>query len=130
MTQRYVTAIRMMDELLVVNATCRALNINTPSKNWDTSLVNHSWDKLYTYLHTNFPEPDPSDKATLAVIMGGMDNDEIAQYVREIPSRIPEQLFPCAMAKYLMRPCKILMEPSLTATFGEFYRRYGELLRT
>ena len=125
--QKYLDSLVMMDEVIAVA---------------DTLAVNLAWDKLYTFLHANFISPistgnvgskvihPPEFVADIEemVVMFGKDRATLEDQLRKIPPVIAEVAFPVYIARYLLRDCRVHVDPANLVTFEEFHQRYGYMI--
>ena len=128
MFQKYVDALTLMDQVIEVGQTEDAA---TPV-----------WDKLYTFVHANFPAPKSAynadwDSVETAefeadveemVVMFAKDRDTLETELRKIPPVIAEVAFPVYIARHLLRDQRVAINPSKLETFTEFHNRYGYMI--
>ena len=113
--------------------------------------ANQTWDNLYDYIHSVFPEPetawevfgdvpelrkyrnnfeDINNHAEIQdmLVMFAQSEQELIEKISSIPPVILETTFPVWVARYLLRFLRVPVEPANLETFIEFHRRYGPMV--
>jgi hypothetical protein len=148
MFQKYTDALALMDATIAVNDAVIAANgefstwYYTEQGTKLSAPICTAWDKLYTFVHANFPAPvsfgnspysDPVKEKYAAdvnemVVMFGKDRATLEEELRKIPPVIAEVAFPVYIARHLLRDQKLAISPARLTTFDEFHQRYGYMI--
>lgn len=105
------------------------------------------WDCLYDYIHENFDAPASSYSNQTFFALKGEKPKEVKQEIEEcremlrnhgaeeliarieaIPPEYSDMIFPVAIARYLLRDCRVPIHPNMVKTFNEFHQRYGPMI--
>lgn len=112
------------------------------------------WDKLYKFLHANFPVPTASYKVNpdlnsseIKKLISDDDkkyinectqllrvdkSDDVLAKITKLPPEYSDLIFPVAIARYLLAYKKVYNIPNFSInnlkTFSEFHARYGILV--
>lgn len=102
-----------------------------------------AWDHMFDYIHAHFPVPDSAylengdwpqfnvsmkDMAADCNTLLQMPRSEFEAKLESLPPYFCNILFPCAVARYMLREACLNMNHRNTRTFREFHRRYGTLI--
>lgn len=105
------------------------------------------WDILYEYIHENFDAPASSyPNQTFFALKGDKPKaveqeikecremlrnhgaEELISRIEAIPPEYSDMIFPVAIARYLLRDCRVPIHPNMVKTFDEFHQRYGPMI--
>ncbi len=101
-----------------------------------------AWDHMFTYIHTHWAEPltaglNRHDERRTAPEMTElidcramlcMKHDELVEKLETLPPYFREEIFPVAIARYLLRDLQLPVLHRKITTFSEFHRRYGTMV--
>lgn len=116
--------------------------LNTVPATCTVSEGNAAWDHMFGYIHTHFPVPSSCivdgkwPELTLDMKNAALDCQKLITMPRDVfeadleslPPYFSDVLFPVAVARYLLRECRLNMSHCDTQTFTEFHKRYGVLI--
>ena len=139
MYAKYIETLRLMTEVVGVGN--------------NDELINPAWDQLYTFIHANFPVPKSSvknfDDATthqtikfcyetstgmeeinecFDMLVGNHSQEEILQRLGSMPPGYSDEIFPVAIARFLLRYQNVRVDHRKLTTFDEFHVRYGAMI--
>ena len=128
MFQKYLTSLDLMDQVIAVAK--------------DEPEANLAWDRLFTFVHANFPRPvsarekswekptEVGNDVELMIEMFVKDRETLETELRKIPPVIAEVAFPVYIARHLLCHHHAAVWPKALTTFDEFYVRYGYMIVT
>lgn len=121
----------------------------------DHAEANRTWDDLYSFVHENFAAPnttltylnDKTGRSNYAEIahkslsredweaeigecqwMLSHNAQELVEHLRARPPEYSDMVFPVAIARYLLRDCRVPVEAAKLTTFKEFHQRYAVMI--
>ena len=97
------------------------------------------WDQLFTYIHAHWARPmsdtivgKPTSTDMKEFIdcqdMFFMTRDELIVKLQNLPPYFREEIFPVAVARYLLLNLDLQLRPKKSTTFEEFAARYENMV--
>lgn len=150
MYEKYHIALRLMKDCADTTRLVRPENgwplrpVRFVYKDRVTELECHpchdSFDACFKFIYANFKEPETSNYDLFKDWKGTHPEFEAMHLVLEstpaeftrllysMPPELAEEVFPVAVARFLLCRCQIPLDYRLLSTFGEFDRRYHTMI--
>lgn len=122
MYTKYITALKMMDEVIAVGQ--------------DSEQCLPKWDELFVYIYANFAAPVrgaegydvKADYDLCRPVIDGTYRENMEEVIRSIPPVLLDIVWPVGIARFLLRECRVEFEHRKSTTFTEFRTRYGYMI--
>ena len=140
---KYIHVLHLLSTIPAPSAEDRARYRNTGITSDEAT---QAWDHLFTYIHERWAAPATAfprlgkrdyDRKTTAEMMKerldckamlAMSRDELVAHLATLPPYFTEEVFPVAVARYLLRDLRLNFFHRKATTFTEFHRRYGDMI--
>lgn len=97
------------------------------------------WDHLFSYIHDHWAKPMSASiigretsvhmaEYVDCQTMLRMGHDELVAKLESLPPYFREEIFPVAVARYLLRDMCLPINHRLSTTFAVFHTRYGNMI--